>query len=107
MKTIILQWKKYAMVKDRISAIHKDNKNVSIITDVQWIGEKGGVQVKATVTIKDERIFTAHSFGMYKNNKDFEKLETIAVGRALAFAWYLADWEVASFEEIEDFIPDK
>lgn len=108
MKTITLQGRQYAQVKDRIAEIHKDYKNVSITTDVQWIGDKWWVQVKATVAIKDEweRVFTAHSFGMYKNNKDFEKLETIAVGRALAFAGYLADGEVASYEEMEDFIPN-
>jgi len=41
---------------------------------------------------------------MYKSNKDFEKQETIAVGRALAFAGFLSDGEVASYEEMEDFI---
>ena len=109
MKTITLQGKQYAQVKDRIAKIHKDYKNVSINTEVQWIWDKWWVQVKATITIKDEweRTFTAHSFGMYKSNKDFEKLETIAVWRALAFAWFLADGEVASYEEMEDFIWDK
>lgn len=109
MKTITLQGKKYAQVSERIKEIHTQYKNVSITTDVQWIGDKGGVQVKATVHIADDwaKTFTGHSFGMYKTNKDFEKLETIAVGRALAFAGFLADWEVASYEEMEDFIPKK
>lgn len=106
MKTIQLQGKKYAQVSERIKQIHTDNKNVSITTDVQWVWDKGGVQFKATVKISDdwEKVYTGHSFGMYKSNKDFEKLETIAVGRALAFAGFLADGEVASYEEMEDFI---
>jgi len=37
MKTITLQGKQYAQVKDRIAQIHKDHKNVSINTEVQWI----------------------------------------------------------------------
>ena len=41
---------------------------------------------------------------MSKTAKDFEKLETISVGRALAMLWYLASWEVASSEEMEEFM---
>ena len=35
--------------------------------------------------------------------KSFEKLESIAVGRALAFAGFSADGEIASFEEMEEY----
>jgi hypothetical protein len=35
--------------------------------------------------------------------KDFEKLESIALGRALANLGYLASGEIASFEEMEEF----
>lgn len=35
--------------------------------------------------------------------KDFEKLETIALGRALGQLGYLASGEIASFEEMEEF----
>jgi hypothetical protein len=37
------------------------------------------------------------------DEKSFEKLETIAVGRALAFAGYLADGEIASMEEMAKY----
>ena len=102
MKTIDLKGKKYAQVSERIREVHKENKNISIETDILWIGEKGGFQVKATIKT-DKWVFTWHSFWMYKWDKSLEKQETVAVGRALAFAWYLADWEIASFEEIEEF----
>lgn len=36
-------------------------------------------------------------------DKDFEKLETIATGRALAMLGYLASGDIASFEEMEEF----
>ena len=36
-------------------------------------------------------------------DKDFEKLETVAVGRALALLGYLASGEIASSEEMEEF----
>lgn len=35
--------------------------------------------------------------------KDFEKLESVATGRALAFLGYLASGEIASFEEMSEF----
>lgn len=35
--------------------------------------------------------------------KDFEKLQTIAVGRALALLGYLGSGEIASFEEMAEF----
>jgi len=35
--------------------------------------------------------------------KDFEKLETVALGRALAVLGFLASGEIASFEEMEQF----
>jgi len=49
MKTIDLKGKKYAQVSERIREVHKENKNISIETDILWIGEKGGFQVKATI----------------------------------------------------------
>lgn len=39
--------------------------------------------------------------------KAFEKLETIAVGRALANIGFMASGDVASFEEMEDFLSAK
>jgi len=109
MKTITLQWKNYAQVAERIKEIHKDYKNVSITTDFDTIGDKWFAKFRATVKIKDgemEKVFTAHAFGMYTALKSYEKTETIAVGRALAYAGYLADGEVASYEEIEEFIKE-
>lgn len=41
------------------------------------------------------------------NDKDFEKLQTIATGRALAMLGYLSSGEIASFEEMEDFWQQK
>ena len=47
--------------------------------------------------------FSGHALGKVGGEKAFEKLETIAVGRALAFAGYLASGEIASFEEMQEF----
>lgn len=51
---------------------------------------------------------SADANGTAKNNtskkdKDFEKLESIALGRALANLGYLASGEIASLEEMQEF----
>lgn len=104
MKTIKLQWKNYAQVKDRIAEAHKTNEKLSITTDVECF-DKEKLSFLFTAKVENEKWqFTGHALQSIKNKKDFEKWETIAVGRALALAGYLSDGEVASYEEVEDFI---
>lgn len=102
-QTIKLQGKNYAQVKDRIAEAHKDNKNLSILTTVE-VFDQQTLSFLFTATVKNEKWeFSWHALQSVKAKKDFEKWETIAVWRALALAWYLADGEVASYEEVEDF----
>lgn len=103
MKTISLQWKKYAQVKDRISEAHKTNEKLSIVTEVSCFDNEKLVFLFNAKVTNEKWEFTWHAMQSIKWKKDFEKWETIAVGRALALAWYLADWEVASYEEMQDF----
>lgn len=104
MKTINLQGKQYAQVKDRIAEAHKTNSKLSIITTVECF-DKEKLSFLFTATVTNEKWeFTWHALQSLQAKKDFEKWETIAVGRALALAWFLSDWEVASYEEVEDFI---
>lgn len=103
MKTINLKWKLYAPVAERIKEAHTQNEKISFLTELTWIWDKGWLQVKAYIRT-DKWEFNWHSFWIYKSDKDVEKLETVAVWRALAFAGYLADWEIASYEEMESFI---
>lgn len=100
MKTINLKGKAYAPVSARVEQFHKDYSGGSITTETTFT--EGYVVVKATVTF-DDRTFTGHSYGTVKGEKAFEKLETTAVGRALAFAGYLAGGEIASYDEMEEF----
>ena len=46
---------------------------------------------------------TGHSYGKLGESKAFEKLETIATGRALALLGYLNNGQVATTEEMEEF----
>jgi len=46
---------------------------------------------------------TAHALATKTGEKEFEKIETISVARALAMLGYLASGEIASSEEMEEF----
>ena len=104
-KTITLQGKEYAQVKDRIKAFREDTTNGSITTDVTY---NDGVAIMKATVISDlasefSKRATGQAFGKVDGQKGFEKLETIAVGRALAFMGYMTDGAVASSEEMEQF----
>jgi hypothetical protein len=88
----------YAKVAARLMEFHDDNTECSIVTTCDF--KDGWALFCATVTNK-RGTFTGHSLGKVgSQKKDFEKQETIAVGRALAFAGYLASGEIASVEEM-------
>lgn len=119
-KTINLKGKSYAPVSERVAQFHRDHKDGKIETSYEF--KEGYVIFKAVVsfenlyqiddlpngqvckqTVLDTRKFTGHAFGKVGQEKAFEKIESVAVGRALAFAGYLAGGEIASYDEIEKF----
>lgn len=106
-ETISLQGQEYAKVAERIRLFREESPRGDITTDVD-IKDDGSAIFKARVT-KDRSDVTSasatgHAFGTTKGKKEFEKLESIAVGRALAMLGYLASGEIASGEEMEDFL---
>lgn len=104
MKTINLKGKEYAPVSARVEQFHKDFPDGSIETEQEF--KEGFVIFKAKISFTingADRIFNGHAFGKVGQEKAFEKLETTAVGRALAFAGYLAGGEIASYDEIKAF----
>ncbi|MFN3658156.1 MAG: hypothetical protein ACK4UO_12945 [Pseudolabrys sp.] len=102
-----LKGKAYAQVKDRLQQFWKENPRGSVKTTPDFLPD-GRVRFSAHI-IKDKKEpasadATGHSFGKTgQKEKDFEKLETIAVGRALALLGYASDGEIASSEEMEEF----
>mgnify|MGYP000849115601 FL=1 len=95
----------YAKVPDRLRAFHEKNKNNRIETSYNI---NGNMVIVRAIIVPDlnniERFFTGHSFGSLSGDKVLEKLETVAVGRALAFSGLFADGgEIASEEELEKF----
>lgn len=94
----------YAKVAERLKEFHSQYKLGKIETDYKIT--ESMLCFKATITPdtkNPERFFTGHSLGAIKGVKAFEKLETIAVGRALAFLGLLADGEIASADEMEEY----
>ena len=105
--TIKLQGKDYAQVKDRLRQFREDCPNGKIET-IPTIQEDGQVLFRAFI-LKDKSDpnsaeATGHALGQNKGLKAFEKLESIAVGRALALLGYAQDGEIASGEEMIEFI---
>ena len=110
----------YAKVADRLKIFKEENPKskqesifiekdgVVIFTTFLWKDKtdlldlmKSGVIDKDVLQSSSDSNGTAKSEG--KGKKDFEKLETIALGRALANLGYLASGEIASSEEMEEF----
>lgn len=94
----------YAKVAARSAEFHKDNEKCSIETTCEF---KEGFALFCAKVTTSKGVFTGHSMDKVGGRqKQFEKQETIAVGRALAFAGYLASGEIACAEEMEDVVTD-
>ncbi|NCU40895.1 hypothetical protein EOL73_04015 [Candidatus Saccharibacteria bacterium] len=117
-KTIKVSGKDYAKVADRLKIFWEQNPNGKIDTERQegekirfiariWRDKETIIELaKAGTTpevIKLTASATASADAAKKGDKENEKLETVAVGRALAMLGYLASGEVASREEMEEF----
>lgn len=94
----------YAKVSARLAEMHADTKQSSVETHVSFHSfNRVWCLCKARVTTPRGK-YTGHAMGQMSGEvKALEKLETIAVGRALAFAGYLASGEIASFEEMAEY----
>jgi len=96
----------YAKVTERLKAFRSDHPRAKIET-TPTKQEDGMVLFKAYIledkADMDSAESTGHALQTKAGTKDFEKLETIAVGRALALLGYGADGEIASSEEMEEF----
>jgi hypothetical protein len=91
----------YAKVAARCVKWHETNEQCSCETSCEFKNDY--VVFRATVTTQKGK-FTGHSLGKPNRAKEFEKLETIAVGRALAFAGFLASGDIATYEEMADIV---
>ena len=100
----------YAKVAERTKLFWEDNPHGKI--NSEYVFTEDGQIIFTSTVIKDgtkPEIGSANgsAMGKIKADKDFEKYETISLGRALAKLGYLASGDIASFEEMEDFIKFK
>ena len=110
----------YAKVADRIKIFWEENPNGKIDTEREdisdnkvrfiariWRDSKVILDLATVGTDVNIIKLTANAMASAdatkKGDKENEKLETVAVGRALAMLGYLASGEVASREEMEQF----
>jgi hypothetical protein len=104
LKTIKYKGRDYVQVNSRVEFFNENYKLGKIETNPTF-NEKT-VSFRAVITpdiSKPERFFTGHSFGVLGVEKALEKLETVAVGRALAFMGIGIVDGIASAEEMDKF----
>lgn len=124
LETIDLKGNQYARVATRLKQFKEDHpkSKVETINEKQedgtieftcylWKDKKDYLEmlkeVKDVAVARGTADSTGHSSGKAVAEKKFEKLETIALGRALANIGYMASGEIASFEEMEEFLSYK
>ena len=105
--TMDLKGNPYAKVPTRIKEFREDCPNGLIETKPEV--QTDGTYIFTARILKDKANpnsgeATGHSIGkVTEKDKSFEKLETIAIGRALAILGYMASGEIASSEEMEEY----
>jgi len=105
-QTINLKGNEYATVPQRLKAFREANPRASVVTKPEI--QADGTVVFTAKIVKDKSQdnsaeATGHSYGKSTDDKAFEKLETVAVGRALAILGYLNNGQIATTEEMEEF----
>ncbi len=105
-QTINLKGNEYATVPQRMKQFREDNPRASVDTSPTF--QPDGTLVFTAKITKDRSdessaTSTGNSFGKATGDKAFEKLETVAVGRALALLGYLNNGQIATTEEMYEF----
>lgn len=105
--------KEYRFVPDRLKQFREENPRADIQTESKFHPD-GSLTFKARIIRDQGDPFSAKGTGQahysveeMKLKKAFEKLETIAKGRALADIGYLNDGQIATTEELEEFYAAK
>lgn len=105
LKTINLKGREYVQVDTRVEYFNQTYPNGCITTSYTRQDGSGYIfQAKVTPDMeKPNRFFTGHSYGEVGREKAMEKLETVAVGRALAFMGIGIVEGIASADEIHKY----
>lgn len=108
-ETMKVSGKDYAKVASRLKDFREKHPRASVKTSPKPYGE-GGMMIQAYILTDKSDASSADATGTavysakeMSSAKAFEKLETIAVGRALAMLGWLNSGEIASSEEMAEF----
>jgi hypothetical protein len=102
--------KDYVPVMTRFKEFMNDNKTkeVLVVTEPVMNWEKEAVYFKATIHIDGKVVSMGHAMAAsLGEDKEFEKAETTAVGRALAFLGYEAEMKDVEVSEERSEAPPK
>lgn len=109
LETMKVSGNDYAKVAARLKDFREKHPRASVSTECAPYGE-GGMMIRATILTDKSDEYSADATGsaaytdkQMRIPKAFEKLETIAVGRALSFLGWLNNGEIASTEEMLEF----
>lgn len=93
----------YVPVHVRVMDARREHKDkLTIKTSITMYPEQSSALVCAEVLLNGNLLATGHAIATdLDEEKGLEKAESVAVGRALAFAGYSADSSIASTEEME------
>jgi hypothetical protein len=105
-QTINLKGNEYATVPQRLLEFRNKHPRASVETKPTF--QPDGTVVFTATILKDKNdpnsaSATGHSYGKLTGDKAFEKLETVACGRALSLLGYLNNGQIASSEEMQEF----
>lgn len=105
-QTINLKGNEYATVPQRLLEFRNKHPRASVETKPEF--QADGMVVFTAKIVKDKSdpnsaSATGHSYGKLTGDKAFEKLETVATGRALALLGYLNNGQIATSEEMQEF----
>lgn len=99
---INIQGRKYLKVVDRLNFVRqKFGERLCVKTTTTY--PDGLAMFQTEIFLDGKLIGTGHSKQTVKKDKEFEKIESVSIGRALGIAGF-AGSELATFEEMNDFI---
>ena len=108
-------WELYPSGKIQTTKVREDSENgLLVFTAYVWKDKRDYMELAKIPGIDKETLLgtsdvngTAKQAEGKEAKKDFEKLETISAGRALALMGFSKDGTIASTEEMEEFLKDK
>jgi len=102
LKTMNLRGKEYCQVVERLKYFRENYEDGRIETSYSLTDK--GVIFTAKVFVRDVLMATGHGYKPMNTEFNLEKVETRAIGRALAIFGIGADASISSYDEVADYL---